>query len=150
LLLQTRTYINKQNVDPCQRQRDIKYSNHHNSIIITMLILELTIVQQTYYEMTATDKQPLISESVTVTQIDIHPIGEEPNQHVIRATPEVSRMTTVRKSLLSQTWARAPEMKSCPPPGSSGPTVVVVASFFLQLTTLKQGGVTQQNSYKSY
>jgi hypothetical protein len=33
------------------------------------------------------DKLPLITESVTVTQIDIHPVGEEPDQHIIRLTP---------------------------------------------------------------
>jgi hypothetical protein len=34
---------------------------------------------KTYYEMTTTSKWPLISESVTVIQINIHPIGEEPD-----------------------------------------------------------------------
>jgi hypothetical protein len=47
--------------------------------------------------MAATDKQPLLSESVAVTQIDIHPVGEEPDQHVMRATPGVSCTTTVRE-----------------------------------------------------
>jgi hypothetical protein len=32
------------------------------------------------------DKPPLIIESVVVTRIDIHPAGEEPDQHVIRLT----------------------------------------------------------------
>jgi hypothetical protein len=41
------------------------------------------------------DKQPLISESVVATQIDIHPAREEPDQHVVRVTPGVSRTTTV-------------------------------------------------------
>jgi hypothetical protein len=41
------------------------------------------------------DKRPLISESVTVTQIDIHFAGEEPDQHVVRTTPGVSHTTTV-------------------------------------------------------
>jgi hypothetical protein len=45
--------------------------------------------------MTATDKQPLISESVKVTRIDIHLVGEEPDQHVVRVTHGISRMTTV-------------------------------------------------------
>jgi hypothetical protein len=47
--------------------------------------------------MRATDKQPLISESVMVTRIDIHHIGEEPNQHVIHVAPMVSRTTTIRE-----------------------------------------------------
>jgi hypothetical protein len=41
------------------------------------------------------DKQPLISESVTVTQIDIHSVGEEPDKHVVRAAPRVSHTTTI-------------------------------------------------------
>jgi hypothetical protein len=64
--------------------------------------------------MAATDKRSLISESVIAIQIDIHPAGEEPDRHVVRVTPWVSRMTTVRKALLSQTWIPAPEMKSWP------------------------------------
>jgi hypothetical protein len=40
------------------------------------------------------DKQSLISVSVAVTQIDIHPAGEEPDQHNVRATPGVSRTTS--------------------------------------------------------
>jgi hypothetical protein len=47
--------------------------------------------------MTAIDKQPLISESVMVIRIDIHPTEEEPDQHIIRVAPGVSRTTTVRK-----------------------------------------------------
>jgi hypothetical protein len=50
------------------------------------------IVHQIYYKMTTTDKLPLITESVTVTRIDIHPAGEEPDQHVIRLTPEGSHV----------------------------------------------------------
>jgi hypothetical protein len=33
--------------------------------------------------MTVTDKSLLITESVTVTRIEIHPAGEEPDQHAI-------------------------------------------------------------------
>jgi hypothetical protein len=45
--------------------------------------------------MTATDNRSLIFESVAVIRIDIHPAGEEPDQHAVRATPEVSCTTTV-------------------------------------------------------
>jgi hypothetical protein len=45
--------------------------------------------------MTTTDKWSLIFESVTVTRIDIHPAREEPDRHVVRVAPEVSRMTTI-------------------------------------------------------
>jgi hypothetical protein len=47
--------------------------------------------------MTVTDKRSLIFESVTVTQIDIHPTGEESDRHVIRVALGVSHTTTVRK-----------------------------------------------------
>jgi hypothetical protein len=38
--------------------------------------------------MLATDKRPLISESVAVIWIDIHPTGEEPDQHIVHVAPE--------------------------------------------------------------
>jgi hypothetical protein len=47
--------------------------------------------------MTATDKRPFISESVTVTQIDIHPAGEEHDRHIIHVAPRVSRTTTIHE-----------------------------------------------------
>jgi hypothetical protein len=34
--------------------------------------------------MITTDKQQLISDSVMVIQIDIHPVVEEPDQHIVR------------------------------------------------------------------
>jgi hypothetical protein len=49
--------------------------------------------------MTATNKRSLISESVAATQIDINFAGGEPDQHDIRATPEVSRTTTIHEVL---------------------------------------------------
>jgi hypothetical protein len=45
--------------------------------------------------MTVTDKQSLIFMSVVVIWIDIHPVGEEPDQHIVRVAPEVSRTTTI-------------------------------------------------------
>jgi hypothetical protein len=45
--------------------------------------------------MIVTDKQPLISESVAVTRIDILHTRKEPDQHVVHATPRVSCRTTV-------------------------------------------------------
>jgi hypothetical protein len=47
--------------------------------------------------MTAMSKRPLISESVAVIRICIYPVGEEPNQHVVCVTPQVSRTTTFRE-----------------------------------------------------
>jgi hypothetical protein len=42
-------------------------------------------------------KQPLISKSAATIRIGMHSIGEEPDQHVIRVTPQVSRMTTIHE-----------------------------------------------------
>jgi hypothetical protein len=39
-----------------------------------------------------TDKRSLISESVVVTQIDIHPTEEEPDQQTICLTPRGSHV----------------------------------------------------------
>jgi hypothetical protein len=47
--------------------------------------------------MTTTDKQQLISDSVMVIQIDIHPVVEEPDQHIVRVAPRVSHMTTAHE-----------------------------------------------------
>jgi hypothetical protein len=41
------------------------------------------------------DKRSLVSESDVVTRIDLHPVGEEPDQHVVHVTPGVSRTTTI-------------------------------------------------------
>jgi hypothetical protein len=54
-------------------------------------------IQQDILRDDSNDKQPLISESVAVIQIGVHPAGEDPNQHVIHVTPRVSRTTTVRE-----------------------------------------------------
>jgi hypothetical protein len=47
--------------------------------------------------MTAPNKRSLISESVMLIQIGVHPAGEEPDQHVVRLASRVSCMTTVRE-----------------------------------------------------
>jgi hypothetical protein len=96
--------------------------------------------------MTGTNKRSLISESVMMIQIDVHPAGDEPDQHNVRLASWVSRMTTVRESVLSQAWAPAPEMKSWPP-GSSGWPSSWAASFSLQQTTFKQGGTVRESGY---
>jgi hypothetical protein len=45
--------------------------------------------------MTVIDKWSLISESVVVTQIDIHPPSKEHDRHVIHVAPGVSRTITI-------------------------------------------------------
>jgi hypothetical protein len=72
-------------------------------------------IQQNILRDDSNDKRSLISESATAIQIGIHHAGKEPEQHVVRVTSRVSRTTIIYKSLLSQTWAPAPGMKSCPP-----------------------------------
>jgi hypothetical protein len=59
-----------------------------------------------YYEMTATSKRPLIFESVAVIRIGIHPVEEEPDQHIIHVAPRVSRTTTFHEV--------PTRLKSCP------------------------------------
>jgi hypothetical protein len=47
-----------------------KYNNHNDNIIITISISNSSnpsIIYQIYYEMTVTDKLPLITESVVTT-----------------------------------------------------------------------------------
>jgi hypothetical protein len=94
---------------PMSTSKVSKYNNHNNNIIMTISISIFSnpsTVHQTYYEMTATDKLPLITESVAVTRIDIHPAREEPNQHAIRLTPRGSHIwQPFVKSLLCQNWS---------------------------------------------
>jgi hypothetical protein len=52
-------------------------------------------VQQDILQDDNNDKRSLISESGAVTRIDIHPAGEEPDQHAVRATLGVSRTATI-------------------------------------------------------
>jgi hypothetical protein len=47
--------------------------------------------------MIATSKQSLISKSVAAIRIGVHPAVEEPDQHIIRVAPQVSRLTTFHK-----------------------------------------------------
>jgi hypothetical protein len=54
-------------------------------------------IQQDILRDDSNDKQSLISESVMTIQISVHPAGEEPDQHIIRVAPWVSRTTTVRE-----------------------------------------------------
>jgi hypothetical protein len=65
-----------------------------------------------YYEMAAMSKRLLISDSVTMIQIIIHPIGEEPdNMSYVWPLGSHIRQPPV-KSLLGQNWTCAPGMKS--------------------------------------
>jgi hypothetical protein len=90
---------------------------------------------------------PLISESVVVIRIDIHPAGEEPDQYIVHLASQVSRMTTVCKvptkskvGPYSQDEVLAPSDRLARPSSWA-------ALFSLQQTTSKQGGTIWQNSY---
>jgi hypothetical protein len=54
-------------------------------------------IQQGILQDDSNDKRSLISESVIAIRISVNPIGEEPDQHVVRLAPCVSRTTTVRE-----------------------------------------------------
>jgi hypothetical protein len=47
--------------------------------------------------MIAMIKRSLISGSVAMVRIGVHPAGEEPDQYVIHVAPRVSHKTTVHK-----------------------------------------------------
>jgi hypothetical protein len=98
--------------------------------------------------MTATDKRSLISDSVMVTQINIHHAGEEADQHAVRTTLEVSHTTTIceiptnsKVDPCSQDKVMAPSnvRPGCHPGLPHSPSK----------TTSKEGGVIQQSSYRA-
>jgi hypothetical protein len=61
----------------------------------------MPLIQQDILRDDCNGKQSLISESIVVIQIGVHYVREGPDQHVVRLASRVSRITTVRKSLLS-------------------------------------------------
>jgi hypothetical protein len=87
LHIQIRTSTNKQNVDHVNvkgKQLQIKYYNPEH---IDIQLLESTNSTSNILRDDCNNKQSLITESVAMTQIDIHHAGEEPDQHTIRLTP---------------------------------------------------------------
>jgi hypothetical protein len=126
---------------PMPTSKVSKYNNHNDNIIVTIYISNssnLSAVHQTYYEMTATDKLPLITESVMATWIDIHPAGEKPNQHAIRSTPGGSHVwQPFTKSLLYRNWSPAHGWNVGSRPHSPSHNI------------LKAGGVVRRSSYRA-
>jgi hypothetical protein len=55
----------------------------------------MSSMQQYILRDDSNDKRSLISESVMVIRIGVHPRGEEPDQHVIHVAPWVSRTITI-------------------------------------------------------
>jgi hypothetical protein len=88
-------------------------------------------------------KRPLIFESVTVIRIGVHPAGEEPNQHVIRMLPWVSRMTTIYKVPTRSKSGPYSRDEVLAPSDRLAWSSYWATSFSLQQTTLKQGGVVR-------
>jgi hypothetical protein len=96
--------------------------------------------------MTATDKRPLIFESVMVTRIDIYSTGEEPDNMSCVRLPKSHVQQPSMKSLLSRNWSPAPRMKSWLPVIPS--TAIILGCLILPLTNhLKAGGAVRQTSY---
>jgi hypothetical protein len=64
-----------------------KVGKHNKPNDIHIQLLEFTNSTSNILRDDYNEKLPLITESVVVTRIDIHPTGEEPGQHAIRLTP---------------------------------------------------------------
>jgi hypothetical protein len=64
-----------------------KYSNDNNYNHAHIHLLESINSTPNILRDDCNDKLPHISESVAVTQINIHRAGEEPHQHTICLTP---------------------------------------------------------------
>jgi hypothetical protein len=89
--------------------------------------------------MTTMSKRSLISESVAVIRIGVHPIGGEPDQYVVHVAPWVSHMTTIRvvptnSKLSPYSWDEvlAPEQ-------SFGPAVILGCLILPSKNHLKAG-----------
>jgi hypothetical protein len=97
--------------------------------------------------MTATDKRSLISESVAATRINIHPAGEEPDQHVICVALGIQRTTTVRKAPTKSKSNPCSRDEVLAPSDRPAQPSSWAASFSLQQTTMKQRAAVRQSSY---
>jgi hypothetical protein len=107
----------------------------------------MSSIQQDMLRDDSNDKWSLISESVAVIRIGVHPEGEEPNHHIICLASRVSRTTTVhevptKSKLDPYSWDEV-----LAPSDRSGRPSSWAASFCLQQTISKQGGMIRQSSY---
>jgi hypothetical protein len=84
LHLQTRTSRTLTHVNIKGKQLQIMI---YNSKQIPTQLLESINSTPTMLRDDGNDKLSLITESVAATRIDMHPAGEEPDQHAIRLTP---------------------------------------------------------------
>jgi hypothetical protein len=93
------------------------------------------------------DKRSLISESVMMIQIGVHLAREEPNRHIIHVAPGVSRMTNTRKVPTKSNLGPCSRDEVLASSDSLARPSSWAASFSLQQTTSKQGGMIWQTSY---
>jgi hypothetical protein len=87
------------------------------------------------------DKQSLISESVVMIQIGVHPAGDKPDQHVVRVAYRVSRTTIVREVPTKSNMSPYSRDEVLAPSDHLARPSSWASSFSLQQTTSKQGGV---------
>jgi hypothetical protein len=97
--------------------------------------------------MTPTSKRSLISECVTMIRIDIHPKGEEPDQHIVCLASRVSCTTTICEVPTKSKLGPCSRDEVLAPSDHPAWPSSWAASFSLQQTTSKLGGTIQQSSY---
>jgi hypothetical protein len=97
--------------------------------------------------MTATSKWSRISESLTVIWIGVHLAGEEPDQYVVHLVSRVSRTTTVHGVPTKSKLGPCSQDDVLAPNDRLAQLSSWAASFSLQQTTSKQGGMIWQSSY---
>jgi hypothetical protein len=94
-------------------------------------------------------KRSLISEGVAVIRIGVQPAGKEPDQYVVRLASRVSHMTTVRKVPTKSKLGPCSRDEVLAPSDRPARPSSWAATFSLQQTTSKQGGMIRQSSYWS-
>jgi hypothetical protein len=92
-------------------------------------------IQQNILRDDSNDKWSLISESVAAIQIGVHPIGEEPDQHVICVDSQVSRMTTVHEVPTKSNLGHCSQDEVLAPSDRPAQPSSWAVSFSLQQTT---------------
>jgi hypothetical protein len=92
------------------------------------------------------DRRSLISESVVAIQIGVHPVGEEPDQHVVHVTSGVSCTTTGCEvpTKLKSVPCSQDEVSALAIPD---PTIILGCLILPRTNHLEAGGSVGQNSY---
>jgi hypothetical protein len=87
--------------------------------------------------MIAMSKRSLIFESVATIQIGVHPVGVEPDQHVVHVVPRVLRTTTIHEVPTRSKLGPCSQDEVPATSDHSDRSSSWAASFSLQQTTLK-------------